>query len=219
MTFIHSFLQLAELFAPVQRAILAGKNRELTLERAIVRAMTNVDGETWYNQFNVASGIAGSHSDRKTSVDLVRHVHATDEYTFIELKDWKATDSPLRVLYEIVCYGMMFNHVKRLLQNTHQSRYQGHMLRMDKIRLAAMLPEVWAKQYRNREYAIPPEQVFHFAALGLVEAQKSDARLLPGVLINPTIYYLREYRHDQLADLLNQNEKIRAWVLGAVNQA
>lgn len=196
-------------------ANLKGRNREVTLERSIVRAMRLVEGESWYNQFNVAGGMAGSTSDKKTSIDLVRHSRLKGEYTFIELKDWKAADSPLRILFEIVLYGILFTHAK---QFSRVNGLHNDTEKIKNVRLAAMVPDQWLEQFRSTtKYPIAPDRVFELAHQSLLKAQSVNAELMQGIVIEPRIYYLRGISRTAFGSIAQDDAVICKWVTDALS--
>lgn len=74
---------------------------EVTLERAIVRAM----GGDWCNQVPAASGLWNAVADKRRAVDLVCRVEGQN-FELIELK--VESDTPLRAAVEIVQYGLLY---------------------------------------------------------------------------------------------------------------
>jgi hypothetical protein len=82
-----------------------GKNKsnEVTLERAIVEKWPR----DWTYQMPVASGLFGSTSDKRRSVDLV-YIKQKDKgyFDFVELKI--ASDTPLYAAMEILGYGLVY---------------------------------------------------------------------------------------------------------------
>ncbi len=74
---------------------------EVTLERAIVRAM----GDDWCNQVPAASGLWNAVADKRRAVDLVCRVEG-QSFELIELK--VESDTPLRAAVEIVQYGLLY---------------------------------------------------------------------------------------------------------------
>lgn len=73
---------------------------EVTLERAIVRAM----GDNWSNQMPTASGVMSPRADRRSRVDLVSRESPTS-YSLVELK--VGSDTPLYAAVECVLYGLL----------------------------------------------------------------------------------------------------------------
>ena len=73
-------------------------SKEVLLERAIVKAM----GEDWSNQMPTASGVLGSHADKRSSVDLVWRKCPTS-FTLMELK--VDSDTPLFAAVECLFYA------------------------------------------------------------------------------------------------------------------
>lgn len=192
------------------KANALGKNREVTLERVIVSAMHGYQDEEWYNQFNVASGIGGPNSDRKTSIDIIRFDPKNKGWTFIELKDWKAKDSPLRVLYEIILYGILFSQIRRY---SVELRLHNEVQEIKNVRLAAMAPHTWHEQFKaDSKHLLSPDSIFELASCALRSAQSKDPFLMHGMMIEPYVYTLRGIKHTELSALKDDHDRIRRWV-------
>ena len=62
----------------IDRNLEKSEDLEVTVERAIVFAQGRNPRSIydWYNQLNVAAGIRGSNSDKKTAIDILRVLRA-----------------------------------------------------------------------------------------------------------------------------------------------
>jgi hypothetical protein len=107
---------------------------EVTLERAIVRAM----GENWSNQMPTASGVMGPRADQRSSVDLVERKSSTS-YSLVELK--VGSDTPLYAAVECVRYGLLLLWSKQWQKDLGYDANLQPVLSATKVRLAVLAPE------------------------------------------------------------------------------
>ena len=85
------------------------KKLEVRLEREIV-GINWPDGEDWFNQVPVASGLINDRSDKRRAIDLV-HQREDGSYEFIELK--VDSDTPLYAAMEILQYAILYMFARR----------------------------------------------------------------------------------------------------------
>src|SRR6266849_2360299 len=78
---------------------------EVTLERALIRALSKADRKDWSNQVPLISGIAGPHAFKKCAVDLV-HRRGESSFEFVELK--VNSDTPVHAAVEVLVYGLLW---------------------------------------------------------------------------------------------------------------
>lgn len=97
-----------ELWSLRRRANIDPGNtdKEILLERSVALLANAGHMPGWYNQCPVASGIAGSHSDRRSAVDLVHWSSATRIARLVELK-WHG-NGPFAAIHQILNYGVAF---------------------------------------------------------------------------------------------------------------
>jgi hypothetical protein len=107
---------------------------EVTLERAIVRAM----GDNWSNQMPTVSGVMSPHSDKRSSVDLVECESPTS-YSLVELK--VGSDTPLYAAVECVLYGLLLLWSKKRRSDPGYDAKLQPVLNATKVRLAVVAGE------------------------------------------------------------------------------
>jgi hypothetical protein len=95
---------------------------EVTLERALIRAVVDSGRKDWSNQVPVVSGIAGSRAYKRQAIDLV-HCLPDGSFEFVELKI--ASDTPLYATIEIVLHGLIWLLSRR---NKAQLRYPANLI-------------------------------------------------------------------------------------------
>lgn len=78
---------------------------EVTLERALMRAIANAGRADWSNQVPLVSGISGPHIGKRRAVDLVHHMNGGG-FELVELK--VASNTPLFAALEILQYGLLW---------------------------------------------------------------------------------------------------------------
>ncbi len=79
---------------------------ETMLEKAVAMLAERGYMPGWYNQCPVASGIVGSHSDRRSDVDLVNCSKSRRNVRLVELK-WES-NNPRSALQQILKYGVAY---------------------------------------------------------------------------------------------------------------
>ncbi len=91
----------------VPKQVLADRNAslEVTLERAFIRACGAAGRVDWSNQVPTISGIAGSHSNKRRSIDLV-HRAVDGSFEFVELKI--GSNTPIHATIEVLVYGILW---------------------------------------------------------------------------------------------------------------
>jgi hypothetical protein len=111
---------------------------EVTLERAIVRAM----GDDWCNQVPAASGLWNAVADRRRAVDLVCRLDRQN-FQLIELK--VESDTPLRAAVEIVQYGLLY----ALARDRYPETVQGgkDLLHAKEVHLQVLAPADYYAPY------------------------------------------------------------------------
>ncbi|MCY3709371.1 MAG: hypothetical protein OXG26_10785 [Caldilineaceae bacterium] len=82
------------------------RSPETMLEKAVAMLAKRGHMPGWYNQCPVASGIVGSHSDRRSDVDLVNCSESRKNVRLVELK-W-GSDNPMSALQQILRYGVAY---------------------------------------------------------------------------------------------------------------
>lgn len=95
---------------PLPRNGKENASPEVTLERAIVRASSELSKSKIGNMLPVASGVFGLDSHKRAAIDLVElseregHTHLE----MIELKVGRTTNTPLFAAFEILGYGLCY---------------------------------------------------------------------------------------------------------------
>lgn len=112
---------------------------EVRLERAIAATCVRGGRRDWANQVPVASGIMGSHADRRRAIDLVHEV-ADRHFELIELKI--ASDTPLYAAIEIIGYGCAW-----LLAREERGVDISPLLGADRIDLIVLAPRGYYAPY------------------------------------------------------------------------
>lgn len=112
---------------------------EVRLERAIAAACVRAGRRDWANQVPVASGVMGSHADRRRAIDLVHKV-ADRHFELIELKI--ASDTPLYAAIEIIGYGCAW-----LLAREERGADSSPLLGADRIDLIVLAPRGYYTPY------------------------------------------------------------------------
>lgn len=79
---------------------------EVLLERSVALLAQRGHMPGWHNQCPVASGIAGSRSDRRSAVDLVHYTVVNGTARLVELK-WES-DNPSAAISQILRYGVAY---------------------------------------------------------------------------------------------------------------
>lgn len=116
---------------------------EVTLERAIIEKWPT----EWTYQMPVASGLFGSTSDKRRSVDLV-YIKGKDNrsFDFVELKI--ASDSPLYAAMEILGYGLVYYASRQdTAKNLKYDSKDLAVLEARKISLCVLAPEAFYGTY------------------------------------------------------------------------
>jgi len=114
------------------------KSPEVTLERAIVRAL----GDDWCNQVPAASGLWNAVADKRRAIDLVRRI-GPQHFELIELK--VASDTPLRAAVEIVQYGLLYILARDV--HSEATKAAGHLLRAKEVHLRVLAPAAYYAPY------------------------------------------------------------------------
>jgi hypothetical protein len=113
---------------------------EVTLERAIVRAM----GDNWSNQMPTASGVMSPHSDKRSCVDLVECESPTT-YSLVELK--VGSDTPLYAAVECVLYGLLLLWSKKRQKDLGYDANLQPVLNATKVRLVVLAEEGYYEKF------------------------------------------------------------------------
>jgi hypothetical protein len=92
--------------------LLRARKIEVTLERTIVALMDRTPGN-WWNQFNPAAGVCAGNVE---AADIIHSADSERRLDFIEVKDWDASDEPLKAALQVIGYFCMFIacHSKRI---------------------------------------------------------------------------------------------------------
>lgn len=92
--------------------IKPGSDRsETMLEKSVAMLAKNGHMPDWFNQCPTASGIVGSNSDKKRSVDFVRWNEANESACLVELK-W-GSDTPCKAIQQILRYGAAYLYCRQ----------------------------------------------------------------------------------------------------------
>jgi hypothetical protein len=208
-------LSLARIRANVSK----GHDWELTLERTIVETQKHRSNRRyeWWNQFNVASGIYGSHGGTRVAIDLIRQSHFARHFDLIELKAWGAGDDPYDAAWEIVRYCFAFI----ILGKEREDPCYGHLNwpPLEKANLFVLAPDTW-----HGQDADDVMQLFHdaFRVGGIREPALSCCAFWPRVL-RLTGISVREFRnmlyspkprngYSNLYQVEGRIERIHKWI-------
>ncbi|MGO9916048.1 MAG: hypothetical protein ACLQIB_15245 [Isosphaeraceae bacterium] len=130
-----------------------GEDWEVTIERAIVfcKQKRPCPVYDWFNQLNVASGICGGRSDKKTAIDLIRQNRQDPSLLdMIELKIWDSSDHRLHAAYELFRYFCAVLILGK--QGRDPNCPAGRWAQFSHARLFVLAPEDWyAKHRRHRD--------------------------------------------------------------------
>lgn len=124
--------------------------RETVLEKAVANLAESCHMPGWFNQCPVASGIVGSHSNRKNAVDLVYWSESSKFARLVELK-WKSNDPPY-ALREILRYGIayIFCRVHRR-ELPLQGKYFRPLMDVNEIALEVVAPYFFYDNYHEKD--------------------------------------------------------------------
>ena len=132
----------------IDRNLEKSEDLEVTVERAIVFAQGRNPRSIydWYNQLNVAAGIRGSNSDKKTAIDILRVLRANRVSVDVtEFKQWSSKDHPFYTALEVFryfCALLIFG--KRGLDPHWSGEKRGKRWPdFERARLQILAPEDW----------------------------------------------------------------------------
>ncbi len=132
--------------SPQTKIVDHNTSAEVTLERALIRALLMTGRNDWSNQVPLISGIAGPRAFKKRAVDLVQRQNEK-VFEFVELK--MESDTPIYAAIEILVYGLLWLLSRR---DREILRYPaGPMLDAEELRLSVLAP----RSYYSR-YAVEP---------------------------------------------------------------
>ena len=131
-------------------------SQEVVLERRIASL------ENWNCQIPTASGVMGSHTDKRRSIDLA-HEASGGVYELIELKI--ASNNPADAAMEVLSYGLIYRFMRNILNLAALSPEQHGLLEAKTLRLVVLAPH----QYYDGTYDLAAIQD------GLNEALASQA--------------------------------------------
>jgi hypothetical protein len=143
--------QVHHLSQELRTALANGGNLESVLERTIIYVQTVVPNEnvTWYNQFNVASGILGNDADGRTAVDLVRRTKQNPRVLeFIELKEWDSGNHPFHAALEILRYYCAIAILSKG-DRKDPNYLRGYWPNFEVAKLFVLAPDSWYQKYDN----------------------------------------------------------------------
>jgi hypothetical protein len=127
---------------PQRDAAKHNSSAEVTLERALIRALVDAGRNDWSNQVPLISGIAGPHAFKKRAVDLVQR-QGDSSFEFVELKI--KSDTPVFASIEILVYGLLW------LLSRRDRRILGYdagpMLDARELSLSVLAPRDYYSRY------------------------------------------------------------------------
>jgi hypothetical protein len=121
------------------RALLAGRDLEVTLERTLVSLKARDGSAVWFNQLNVSGGVGGGNGFNRAAVDLGRFSVRNGKISVAskELKSWKSKDTPREAVEELFVYcGWLL-----ALRQRGVSPYKQDVWKVDGIQLHLIAPE------------------------------------------------------------------------------
>lgn len=120
----------------------ANHDREVGLERAIVRAFHEVGNMNWWNQVPVASGLFGATAGKRRAIDLVRRRDAAT-FDFIELK--LNSNTPLFAAVELLEYGCAwyFSRMNLTEFGYSSASVEASLLGASRIHLSVLAPDAF----------------------------------------------------------------------------
>lgn len=124
---------------PISNINPKNPSKEVVLERHLAKIIEREKRTTWWNQMPVASGLAGSNSDRRRAIDLVHRNETGETYDFIELKI--ASDSPLYALMEVVQYGLIYLVLRDTPSYLSEISRASCVFQAKEIKLRVLAPE------------------------------------------------------------------------------
>lgn len=172
------------------------KSPEVCFERRLAKHFKKNGFKNWWNQMPVASGLVGTQSDRRRSIDLVHRDEAMETYDLIELKI--DSDSPLYALMEIVLYGLVYLVLRdnqfRLSEESKKSR----IFHAREINLRVLAPREYFDGYELGRF----EQELNAGFLKILAKRKDGLTMRVTSYSHPSVNKQAE-KQASLDDLLN----------------
>ncbi len=134
---------------PQTKIVDHNTSAEVTLERALIRALLKAGRNDWSNQVPLISGIAGPHAFKKRAVDLVQRRNEK-VFEFVELK--MQSDTPVYAAVEILVYGLLWLLSRRDREILHYPA--GPMLGAGELRLSVLAPRNYYSRYSVEPLAL-----------------------------------------------------------------
>ncbi len=160
------------------RALLTGRNLEVTLERTLAALKSR-----WFNQLNAAGGVGGGNGFNRAAVDLGRfYVGAGLRCVALkELKSWTATDTPREAVEEVFAYCAWLLALRR----RGVSPYERDAWALDRVQLHVIAPEEYFRSHGG--VATACEVLRHaeveLAALRVTRPELSGVAVAPAPIV------------------------------------
>jgi hypothetical protein len=138
--------------APVPAISGHNTSPEVTLERALIRALNAAGRTDWSNQVPLVSGITGNWAGKRRAVDLV-HEKADGGFEFVELK--VDSDTPLSAGLEVLQYGMLWLLSRR---DSHVLGYASPIIAASSLDLTVLAPRSYYERYALQPFATALDQ-------------------------------------------------------------
>lgn len=167
------------------RALLAGRDLEVTLERTLVSLKAGDESAVWFNQMNIAGGLGGGNGFNRAAVDLGRFCVWDGKLwvAFKELKSWTAKDTPREAVEELFAYCCWL----LALRGRGVSPYNHQAWAIDGIRLHLMAPEKYFVRHGGAAAAssVLRQAEAELAALRTTHPELSGVSLAPAPIVLP----------------------------------
>lgn len=160
-------------FRPVGTISRLNTSPEVTFERNFI-ATTNGD---WANQVPTASGILGTHTDKRRAIDLVRRC-GNGVFEFIELK--LGSDTPLYAGLELLEYGVLYAFARVEAEALQYGQGFSEILDADAIRLRVLAPAAYYR-YATRNGTVHQYDLSWLDRLLNAATARLAARVEPGL--------------------------------------
>jgi hypothetical protein len=168
------------------RALLAGRDLEVSLERTLISLKAADKSMVWFNQFNVAGGVGGGNGFNRAAVDLGRFSVLGGKLRVEpkELKAWTSNDSPREAVEELFAYccWLLALHRRGVSPYEHEV-----WKKLDGIRLHLIAPEPYFTRHRGVATAcsVLRQAEAELAALRSVHPELSGVTLAPVPIVLP----------------------------------
>jgi hypothetical protein len=119
-------------------------SREKQVEKRIsqLAEVGKLDADRWANQIPVASGLLGTHTDKKACVDLAFRL-GKHSFDLIELKMSSSAGHTLFAMMEVLRYGVMYLFSRRHARELGYVIGGSGLLGAEQIRLLVLVPETY----------------------------------------------------------------------------